>query len=212
MFEKMSCIYLIEREQEEKMNKPTFNTGKLTFLGVMLSLTIVFVVLTALPTMSASMALLIFIPTIVTSIVQGPRLGAIMGFFAGTITLFRALLAPASPLDYLFINPLVAILPRIFIGVVPFYVYTGLKKIFKSESVSLLLAGASGALVNTGLVILALYIIYHDKIVAVSTEFGIGNTFGAFALFLVTTSSLLESSVAGISTMSVVRVYNKVKK
>lgn len=194
------------------MNNSTFNTGKLTFLGVMLSLTIVFVALTALPTMSASMALLIFIPTIVTSLVQGPKLGAVMGFFAGTVTLLRALLAPASPLDYLFINPLVAILPRIFIGVVPFYVYTGLKKLSKLESVSLLLAGASGALVNTGLVILSLYIIYYDKIVAVSTEFGIGNTFSAFALFLVTTSSLLESSVAAVATMSVVKVYKKVKK
>lgn len=194
------------------MNNSKFNTSKLTFLGVMLSLTIVFVVLTALPTMSASMALFIFIPTIVTSITQGPKMGAILGFSAGTITLFRALLAPASPLDYLFINPLVAILPRIFIGVVPYYVYIGLKKLLKSESVSLLIAGASGALVNTGLVILALYIIYCDKIVAVSTEFGIGDTFAAFALFLVTTSCLLESSVAGIATLSVVKVYNKVKK
>lgn len=194
------------------MNKSIFNTGKLTFLGVMLSLTIVFVTLTALPTMSASMALLIFIPTIVTSIVQGPKLGAIMGFFAGAVTLFRALLAPASPLDYLFINPLVAILPRIFIGVVPFYVHAGLKKLFKLDSVALLLAGASGAIVNTGLVILSFYILYHGKIVALSTEFGMGDTFSAFALFLVTTSSLIESSVAAVATMSVVKVYNKVKK
>lgn len=194
------------------MNKSNINTGKLTFLGVMLSLTIVFVTLTALPTMSASMALLIFIPTIVTSIVQGPKLGAVMGFFAGSVTLLRALLAPASPLDYLFINPLVAILPRVFIGVVPFYVHMGLKKLFKSESFSLLLAGASGALVNTGLVIFALYIIYHDIIVSLSTQFGIGDTFSAFALFLVTTSCLLESSVAAVLTMSVVKVYKKVKK
>ena len=59
------------------------NTGKLTFIGVMLSLTVVFVALTALPTTSASMALLIFIPTIVTSIIQGPKYGALLGFFAG---------------------------------------------------------------------------------------------------------------------------------
>jgi len=193
-------------------SKSNFNTSKLTFSGVMLSLTIVFVALTALPTMSASMALLIFIPTIVTSIIQGPKSGAIIGFFAGTVTLLRALLAPASPLDYLFINPLVAILPRIFIGIVPYYVYVGFKKIFKSESASLLLAGISGALVNTGLVILALYLVYYEKIVTISTEFGIGDTFAAFAIFLVTTSCLIESSVAGIATASVVKVYNRIKK
>lgn len=192
--------------------KSNFNTSKLTFLGVMLSLTIVFVALTALPTMSASMALLIFIPTIVTSIIHGPKLGAILGFLAGTVTLLRALLAPASPLDYLFINPLIAILPRIFIGIVPYYIYVGLKKLFKSENVSLLLAGASGALVNTGLVIFALYVLYQDKIVAISTQFGIGTTFKAFALFLVTSNCLIESSVAAIATAIVVRIFNKIKK
>lgn len=193
-------------------NKSNFKTSKLTFLGVMLALTVVFVALTALPTMSASMALLIFIPTIVTSIIQGPVDGAVMGFLAGAVTLMRALLAPASPLDYLFINPLVAILPRIFIGIVPYYVYVVFKKLVKSEAVSLFIAGASGALVNTGLVILALYLIYHQKIVEASIQFGIGDTFASFALFLVTTSSLIESSTAAIATTSVVKVYNKVMK
>lgn len=192
--------------------KSNFNTSKLTFLGVMLSLTIVFVALTALPTMSASMALLIFIPTIVTSIIHGPKLGAILGFLAGTVTLLRALLAPASPLDYLFINPLIAILPRIFIGIVPYYIYASFKKLLKLENVSLLFAGASGALVNTGLVIFALYVLYQDKIVAISTQFGIGTTFKAFALFLVTSNCLIESSVAAIATATVVRIFNKIKK
>jgi len=96
-------------------------TGKLTFMGVMLALTITFVAVTAIPTASASMALLIFLPTIITSIIQGPKSGAVMGAMAGFATLLRALLAPASPLDYLFLNPLVAVLPRIFIGVVPYY-------------------------------------------------------------------------------------------
>lgn len=192
--------------------KSNFNTSKLTFLGVMLSLTIVFVALTALPTMSASMALFIFIPTIVTSIIQGPKSGAILGFLAGTVTLLRALLAPASPLDYLFLNPLVAILPRIFIGIVPYFIYVGIKKLFKSENVSLLFAGAFGALVNTCLVISALYFLYEQEIVALSTQFGLGTTFKAFALFLVTSNCLMETSVAAIATMTVVRIYNKAKR
>ena len=112
------------------MNKRT-KTGKLTFLGVMLALTIVFVAMTAIPTTSASMALLIFLPTIITSIIHGPKSGAVMGFMAGLATLLRALLAPASPLDYLFLNPLVAILPRIFIGIVPYYVFITNLFIFK---------------------------------------------------------------------------------
>lgn len=190
----------------------TIKTSKLTFLGVMLALTIVFVALTAVPTTSASMALLIFLPTIITSIIHGPRSGAAMGFLAGLVTLLRALLAPASPLDYLFLNPLVAILPRIFVGVVPYFVYNIFKKLIKSKSVSLLIAGASGAITNTALVIASLYLIYNDEIVKMSTEFGIGTTFAAFAIFLVSTSALIESSVAGIGTAAVINVYDKIKR
>jgi len=58
------------------MNRNT-KTGKLTFMGVMLALTIVFVAMTVIPTTSASMALLIFLPTIVTSVIQGPKSGAV---------------------------------------------------------------------------------------------------------------------------------------
>lgn len=193
------------------MNRNT-KTSKLTFLGVMLSLTIVFVALTALPTTSASMALLIFLPTIITSIILGPKSGMVMGFSAGLATLLRALLAPASPLDYLFLNPLVAILPRIFIGVVPYYVFKFFKKLIKSNTVSLLIAGVSGALTNTGLVILMLYVVYKADIVRLSTEFGLGTTFAAFAIFLISTSALIESSVAGIGTAAVVNVYEKINK
>ena len=193
------------------MNNTNLKTRKLTFLGVMLSLTIVFVALTVIPTTSASMALLIFLPTIITSIIYGPKTGALMGALSGTVTLLRALFYPASPLDYLFLNPLVSILPRIFIGIVPYYVNILFKKIIKSKTVSLLIAGASGALTNTGLVILMLYIIYSDRVVAISTEFGLGTTFAAFAVFLVTTSALIESTVAGIGTSAVVSVYDKVR-
>jgi len=193
------------------MNR-NLKTSKLTFMGVMLALTIVFVALTAIPTTSASMAPLIFLPTIITSIIYGPKSGAVMGFLAGFVTLLRALLAPASPLDILFINPFVAIFPRIFIGVVPYFVYVFFKKIIKSRTTSLLIAGASGALTNTVLVICMLYLVYNEEIVKITTDFGIGTTFAAFAIFLVTTSSLIECSAAGIGTAAVVKVYNKINK
>ena len=105
-------------------------TRKLTFLGVMLSLTIVFVMITAIPGPTATVAMFIFIPTIITSIVYGPKLGALMGFLSGLITLIRAYVAPLNPFDYFFQNPLVAILPRIFIGITPYFVYKGFKKLF----------------------------------------------------------------------------------
>jgi len=193
------------------MNRNT-KTGKLTFMGVMLALTIVFVAMTVIPTTSASMALLIFLPTIVTSIIQGPKSGAVMGALAGFITLLRALLAPASPLDYLFLNPLVAILPRIFVGVVPYYIFILFNSLIKTKTVALLIAGVSGELTNTVLVILMLYAVYSKEIVSISSEFGIGTTFASFVIFLISTSALIESSVAGIGTAAVVNVHDKLNR
>lgn len=187
-------------------------TRKLTFLGVMLALTILFVALTAVPGPTATLAMFIFLPTIVTSIVYGPKLGALMGFLAGLITLIRAYVAPLSAFDYFFHNPLVAILPRIFIGITPYFAYEEFKKIFKfkgSENVSAAIAGAVGAITNTILVVLALYFVFGDNIIA---DYGVKNSIIAFVVAIAGFNGILEAVIAFIVTSPVVHVYRKVSK
>ena len=184
-------------------------TRKLTFLGVMLSLTIVFVMITAVPGASATIAFFMFIPTIVTSLIYGPKLGALMGFLAGLTTLIRAYVAPLSPFDYFFQNPLVAILPRIFIGITPYFVYVGLKKLFKSDSLSVTLAGASGAITNSILVVLALYFIYGSKII---NDYGLANSIIAFFVGIAGINGVIEAITAAILTLPVVKIYKKLNK
>ena len=70
----------------------------------------------------------------------------------------------------------------------------------------------SGALTNTLLVIFMLYLVYRENIIKMSVELGIGTTFAAFAIFLITTSALIESSVAGVGTAAVVNVYDRINK
>ena len=184
-------------------------TRKLTFLGVMLSLTIVFVMITAVPGASATLAFFMFIPTMITSILYGPKLGALMGFLAGLTTLIRAYVAPLSPFDYFFQNPLIAILPRIFVGIIPYLVYAGLSKIFKfdkSENISITLAGACGAITNTVLVVLALYFIYGSRIVS---EYGVTNSITAFFVGIAGFNGVIEAITAAILTLPVVKIYKK---
>jgi uncharacterized membrane protein len=193
------------------MNTST-KTRKLSFLGVMLSLTIVFVMVTAVPGTSATMALFMFIPTIVTSIIYGPKLGALMGFLAGLTTLIRAYIAPLTPFDYFFQNPLISILPRIFIGVTPYFVYVGLNKIFKfklSENLSAVLAGATGAITNTILAVSALYFVYGDKIIS---QYGLQNSIIAFIVGIAAFSGVLEAITAAILTAPVVHIYHKINR
>src|SRR6056297_865099 len=192
------------------MNSIFSETRKLTFLGVMLGLTIVFVALTAVPTASATMAFLIFIPTIVTSIVMGPKAGALMGFLAGATTMLRAILAPLSPFDVFFINPLISILPRIFIGIVPFLIYKLIKGLVKNEAgdkFAIIIAGATGAITNTALVMTMLYIIYAQQVVDM-----IGVGFKVFLISIITTNALIEAVVAAILTLPAVIAYRKISK
>ncbi|SHI94718.1 Uncharacterized membrane protein [Dethiosulfatibacter aminovorans DSM 17477] len=187
------------------------NTRKLTFLGVMLALTIAFVAITAIPTASASMAWFMFIPTIVTSIVMGPKAGALMGFCAGLTTLLRSVLAPLSPFDVFFINPLVSVLPRIFVGVVPYIVYrllnAALGKSVNGERISILLAGASGAITNTALVMTALYLVFVKDIVEL-----VGVPFKTLLISIITTSAVTEALIAAILTLPVVLAYKKINR
>jgi len=219
----MSCICLLlklayltiksyrTRTGGKQMNTSN-KTSKLTFLGVMLALTIVFVMITAIPGPTATIAFLMFIPTIVTSIIHGPKLGALMGFLAGLTTLIRAYVAPLTPFDFFFQNPLVAILPRIFIGITPYFVYEGIKRIFKfngSENISAVIAGAVGAITNTVLVVIALYFVYGEKIVG---DYGLQNSIIAFMVAIAGVNGLIEAATAAILTTPVVHIYNKINR
>jgi uncharacterized membrane protein len=177
----------------------------------MLALTITFVAITAIPTAAATMAWFIFIPTIVTSIVMGPKAGALMGFCAGVTTLLRSVLAPLSPFDVFFINPLVSVLPRIFVGVVPYLVYAPLKsilgKISNGEKIAILVAGASGAITNTALVMTALYFVFVQEIVDL-----VGVSFKTLLISIITTNAVTEALIAAILTLPVVLAYNKINR
>lgn len=163
-------------------------TSKLTFMGVMLALTIVFVLVTALPNISFSMAVVMFIPTILTGIVYGPLSGAIMGGCAGLATLLRALLMPLVPTDAFFINPLVSIVPRIFIGIAAAYTFFLLNKKLKVSSIiSSAIAAGIATLVNTLLVVGALYLVFGQTMV---DTMGMG--FMAALVVLFTSNGIVE--------------------
>lgn len=68
------------------------------------------------------------IPVIIGSLLEGPVIGGLLGFMFGLTSMFQAIKAP-TPTSFLFLNPLISILPRIFIGITPYYMYKFLKNI-----------------------------------------------------------------------------------
>lgn len=95
-------------------------------------------------------ATILHIPAILAGIAEGPVVGLVVGLIFGLVSLLRGA-------GTLFADPLVAVLPRLFIGVLAAYTFTGLHRLLGQRrfSITVALVGAAivGTLTNTGLVL-----------------------------------------------------------
>ncbi len=116
-------------------------SGILAAIAILLSMTPVGYV--PVPT-AAGHATTMHIPAIIGGIMEGWVVGGVIGLIFGLTSFFRATIP-------LFKDPLVAILPRIFIGITAAFCYAGLKRF--NEHVALIAAATVGTLTNTVLVL-----------------------------------------------------------
>ena len=93
------------------------------------------------------------IPAILGAILEGPVVGLLIGLIFG-ISSFMLAPTEIPPGNLWFSDPLVSILPRIFIGVIAAYVYLALRK--PNEWLASGSAAVAGTLTNTILVVGAL--------------------------------------------------------
>ena len=68
------------------------------------------------------------IPVIIGAIAEGPVVGALVGLIFGVSSLLNAILRNASPVAFVFYNPLISVLPRVLIGITSYYSYAAMKK------------------------------------------------------------------------------------
>ena len=143
------------------MNK----TKKLTVVGLLASLTIV-LGLTPLGYIPFGVIRVttLHIPTIIGAIVAGPFIGGLVGLSFGLFSLFQNLTAPTSILSFMFVNPLVSVLPRVLIGIGTGYLYIFFKKINLKNSIIPFIVGGLGAIINTVGVLGMAYILFGSKI------------------------------------------------
>lgn len=114
------------------------NVRKLTIIGVLGAISIV---LGSTPIgfipVGPTRATIMHIPVIIGAIAEGPIVGAFIGLIFGLFSIFQAVTAP-TPVSFVFLNPLVSVVPRILIGIVSFYVYDGLRKLGNKKTIGLL--------------------------------------------------------------------------
>ncbi|HSW35263.1 MAG TPA: ECF transporter S component, partial [Candidatus Limnocylindrales bacterium] len=92
----------------------------------------------------AGHATVMHIPVILGAVLEGPVVGLLTGAIFGLFSFLQ----PGAPF---FADPLVSVLPRLFIGPVSFLVYASTKKI--NTVLACILAGAFGSATNTVLVL-----------------------------------------------------------
>jgi uncharacterized membrane protein len=129
-------------------------------------------------------ATIMHIPVIIGAIVEGPLVGAAIGLIFGLFSIFQAITNP-TPTSFIFFNPIIAVLPRVLIGITSYYAYKMVPG--KFQGLRFGVGAVVGTLTNTVLVLGLMYLIYVERFAnalglelstAKATIIGIGTTNG----------------------------------
>ena len=115
-------------------------------------------------------ATIMHIPVIIGAIIEGPVVGAAIGLIFGIFSVIQAITQP-TPLSFVFMNPIVSIVPRVIIGLTSYYAYELVKT--NKSSIKVGIAAAVGTFTNTFLVLGLMYVIYlkdYAKVLGISIE------------------------------------------
>ena len=167
-------------------------------------------------------ATLLHVPVIIASIVLGPKYGAILGFVFGATSLVQNTVSP-NLTSFVFspfyaqgnwLSLIICFIPRILVGIVPYYVYQFFAKHIKKkgEVVSLALAGIAGSLTNTILVMGGIYL-FFGKEYAAAKNLPVESLFGVI-MGIVGLNGVPEAIVAAILTCAIAKallVYKRKK-
>ena len=127
-------------------------TRKLVITGVMGAISI-FLGVTRwgfIPWFGGISLTIMHVPVIIGAVLEGPVVGLGIGLLFGIFSLIQAAVAPNSPADAWFTNPLLSVLPRLAIGPLAYYAWKLLERI---PVVGLVVSGIVGSLTNTVLVL-----------------------------------------------------------
>ncbi len=171
-------------------------------------------------------ATIIHVPVIIGSIVLGPKMGAILGGVFGLTSLINNTIAPTVT-SFVFTpfyegaglggNPLsliICFVPRILIGVTPYFVFKGLMKLFEKikgkETISLVIAGICGAMTNTILVMSMIYIFFGESYAAANNV--THDALLGFILGIVGVNGVLEAVTAAVLACVICKVLFQIQK
>lgn len=135
----------------------------------------------------AGNATIMHVPAIIGGVLEGSLVGSLIGGIFGLFSFIDA----TSPV---FKNPIVAIVPRLLIGITAYYAYAGLKR--WNEYGALAVAGVVGSFTNT-IFVLALA--------------GIFGLIPWVAMLPIVPQAIAEAIIAAIITVAVVAAWKRIE-
>ena len=134
-------------------------------------------------------ATIMHLPVIIGAIIEGPVVGAAIGFIFGMTSLIRAITAP-----------IVALVPRVLMGVLSYYVFKLILKVTKKVYLSGFITGLIGSLMNTCGVLGLVYLLYADKYMH---ALGLSGSGGKVIFGLAVTNGIPEAVLAALVVSSI---------
>lgn len=195
---------------ERNYVKTRFSVRQIAMVG-MLSAISIFLGLTGLgfipiPPVRAT---IMHIPVIIGAIVEGPVVGAAVGLVFGLFSMYQNFTAP-GPTSFIFWNPIIALVPRILIGLVAYYVYTLIKSKIKNQGISIAIASICATLINTIGVLGLTYVFYLERysaILKIKPE-----TAGIAIATIGATNGIPEAIVSAVISVPVIIAIFKTKR
>jgi uncharacterized membrane protein len=195
---------------ERKASKPLmFSVRQITNIGMLSAISIILgstpLGIIPVPPLGAT---IMHIPVIIGAILEGPLVGSMIGLIFGVFSLIKSITNPTSPAAFVFMNPIISILPRMLIGVTSYYAYKILK--LKSDSIRIGLGALIGSFTNTIGVLSLIALIYLQRYAeALNMSVPAAKN---LILSIAGLSGVPEAAISVLVTVPVVLIAKKIKK
>ena len=156
----------------------------------------------------------IHVPVIIGACLFGPYIGGFLGGIFGITSVIQATISPTitsfvfTPFYNLneqfyggFSSLIVAIVPRVLIGLISGFVFIFFKNLINKESISWFIAGIIGSITNTIGVMSLIYILFGEQY-ALATNI-VPELLIGFILSIVVTNGIPEAIIAAILTTTI---------
>ena len=196
----------VERKKVKKEKKSGITIRELTIIGLLAGITIALGVsgYGIIPLGPLNVTTL-HVPTLIGAIVEGPKVGAFVGFIFGCYSLWQNITAP-NILSPLFINPIISVLPRVLFPILAYLVYLVLWKV--PQGPRIIVTAFMGTIFHTIMVMGLIFLLYADMF-ALKMNLSPDQVLGSI-LFLSATHGIPEAVFAAVIVTPVAMALRKV--